>query len=386
MPYHGFRCLLFLLLLTGACHTRADHESTASLEFGGRVKLDAIYNDAAVNSERRSKADLALSPASIPVFGERDAAFDVNLRESRLWGALKLPLFEQQLAAYAEIDLFDTRRDNQGRSRLTNVPRLRHAYARYGNLTLGKTYTTFLNLSAFPEINDANGPAGVLIVRQPLIRYQHDFDWGNLQFSVEDPQSTLTRTDGKRFKPDDESAPDLIAKVTYESAPGNLSLATMLRRIETERPGSGTDDDRWGGAISLSGRWQTFGRDNIRFAVSYGNALGRYLSYNVFNDGAIDAAGDTELTGVSGGYLAYQHWWTAALRSNVTAGFAHADQPENIIPAGTTQEITTASVNLLWSPMLNLTLGVEWIYGHRQLVNNHDGELNRLQFSTVYTF
>ena len=65
-----------------------------------------------------------------------------------------------------------TKKDASGRSHVANEPRLRHLYSTYRNFTIGKTYTTFANLSSYPEINDANGPVGhLLVIRQELVRY-----------------------------------------------------------------------------------------------------------------------------------------------------------------------------------------------------------------------
>lgn len=380
----GILIIVFLFPATGV---KAEHQTQASISFGGRLKIDAIYNDESVSGAHLSKADLAFSPGSVPITDRDRDSREFNLRESRLWSTLKLPVFQQELAAYAEIDFFDTKKDNQGRSRLSNIPRLRHAYASFGSFTLGKTYTSFLNISSFPEINDANGPVGVLIVRQPIIRYRHDFSRGNFQISLEEPETTLTDSSGKRVLPDDESMPDLAAKITYESDSGNVSLAAILRNIETDKVNSTSqDDEHLGGAVSLSGRWQVFDRDNIRFSLSWGNVLGRYLSYNIFSDGAIDDQGNIELTEVSGGHLAYQHWWTSTVRSSVVAGMAIADLATDIVPPNSNEKLASANLNLIWSPLPDLTLGVEWLYGYRRLIDERSGRLNRLQFSGIYRF
>lgn len=375
---------LFLLLPGLLC---AEHDSTVDFKYGGRIKLDALYNNERVSSDYLSSADLALIPSAIPITSRNGSGTDYNLRESRIWTSLRLPVLQRTLSVYSEIDFFDSRRDRQGRARPGAIPRLRHLYASSANLGLGQTYSSFLNISAFPEINDANGPAGVIIVRQPLIWYQQRFGRGEFRFSIEEPATRILDSRGRVLHPDDESVPDLVARLTHESDAGNISMSGMLRKIEADRIGTaGRDEEQWGGAISVAGRWQLFDRDNLRFTLSFGNALGRYLSYNVFRDAAIDDQGNIDLTSIIGGHISWQHWWTSALRSTLALGLASAEHAEHIVPASTTEQIQSSHLNLIWNPIQELTMGVEWIYAHRELINNRSGQLNRLQFTAIYKF
>lgn len=219
------------------------------------------------------------------------------------------------------------------------------------------------------------------------MRYQHDFEWGNLQVSLEEPQTSLTNTSGRRFNPDDETVPDLVSKLTWEKEKGNLSLAAMVRKIEADRAGAaGIDDEHWGGAISLAGIWNVHGRDRAGFTLSWGNALGRYVSYSAFNDGAIDNRGDIEQTDIIAGFVTYQHWWTHTLRSNAVVGVAHVDAATGIVPASGSETLASSQVNLLWSPMLDFTVGIEWLHGYRKQIDGQSGSLNRLQLSSIYRF
>ena len=168
--HFNYSTIFFFLLLLYLPALKAEHVFNPSVSIGGRIKVDAIYNDNSVGGIRTNKSDLALSPTSIPLT-DNDEDVDLNLRESRIWGTLHIPLNKETLSTYVEFDFFDSKRDSAGRSHVSNDPRLRHLYATFMNLTVGQTYTTFVNMAAYPEINDGNGPVGTLSIRQELIRY-----------------------------------------------------------------------------------------------------------------------------------------------------------------------------------------------------------------------
>lgn len=363
-----------------------DNAGTFSVTFGGRVKLDTIYNDESVGGRNTQKSDLAFSPASIPLTNRGKDSIDFMARESRLWMTVHLPVHEQDLSGYVEYDMFDTELDSTGKSRLSNLPRLRHAYATYSSFTIGRTYTTFVNLSAHPEINDANGPLGVLNIRQEILRYTREFSFGELQVALENPDTSLLSFTGRRFFSDTNEIPDLLGKLEFTENWGNWSISGMVRRLQAQRIVDTGNDIKWSGAFNIAGRYYLFRQNNLRFSVSYGNALGRYLSSNAFNDATIDASGDINPIEIFSGYLAYQHWWTNELRSSIILGMARANQDTGTVPVTANRQFASSHVNLLWSPALNATIGIEWIHGYRELENGDDGNLNRLQLTAVYKF
>ncbi len=353
---------------------------------GGRVKIDAIYNDESTGGSKTNRSDLVFSPGSIPVPGRGEEELDLNARESRLWATARLPVYGRELAGYAEIDFFAIDRTSTGQPRLSNRPRLRHAYASFGGFTAGKTYTTFMNVSAYPELNDTNGPLGIINVRQELIRFEAFFDGGILSIAVEEPDSTLALNDGSGIAPEDDM-PDFVTKIEINGGWGNWTLAAMAREIRNDGTvAADAEDGEWGGAISVAGRIHLPGRDNIRFTASYGNTLGRYLSFNVFDDGVAGDTGNINLSEIAGGYLSYQHWWTENLRSSITAGYAEADYDTPVAAAGFDKSFYSTHLNLIWNPTLKASIGLEWLHGHRERLDGKEGDLNRLQLTAIYKF
>jgi hypothetical protein len=95
-----------------------------------------------------------------------------------------------------------------------------------------------------------------------------------------------------------------------------------------------------------------------------------------------------------GGELGYQHRWTPTLRSNINAGISHHDisnlgGPAGFVCAGAARttgaggcglnkEIVTSHLNLIWSPVPFVDVGVEYMYGHRLVLANLKGDENVL--------
>ena len=50
---------------------------------------------------------------------------------------------------------------------------------------------------------------------------------------------------------------------------------------------------------------------------NYGDALGRYLGLNAFNDGYVDADGNIETFDQYGGFIAYRHFWSPQVALNL---------------------------------------------------------------------
>ena len=381
------RIIILLFFVSFTPLSYADHVFKPDLNIGGRIKLDAIYNTDSVGGTRTSKSDLAFSPGSIPLTNGNNNSLDANLRESRIWATLRLPVNRENLSTYVEFDFFDTKKDSAGRSHVANVPRLRHLYATFMNLTVGKTYTTFVNMSSYPEINDANGPVGVLSIRQELIRLNKSFSFGNVFIALENPESTFTNSSGSSFQVNDDQTPDIVGKLELIDDWGNWSFSAMAREINTDgKVINGVDETFWGGAISTAGRIFIKDQNNLRFTLSYGNALGRYMSYNAFNDAVMDTTGKINLTEILAGYVAYQHWWRPALRSSFIFGAAYANHDTDKTVTTVNKYFASSMVNLLWSPTLKATVGIEWLHGYRERDNGQNGNIDRIQLSAVYKF
>ena len=365
----------------------ADHTPGINLSAGGRLKIDTIYNSNSISNGRKRVPDLIFSPATIPL-ADTDDDTDINIRESRFWATLLLPMFNEQFASYVEFDFYDTNRDADGVLYVTTAPRLRHLYVDYKGLTAGKTYTTFVNMSAYPEINDGAGPVGTLSFRpEAILRYRHTFGFGEMMLALEHGESLFTTSSGSRFRMNDDQLPNIVARLNVSEKWGNVSFAAMMRQINHNGSiTNGADEREWGAAFSVAGRVFLRQQDNLRFMVSFGSVLGRYMSYGAFSDAVITSSGNINLNEIVSGFAAYQHWWTSRLRSSVIIGGAYANVDTANTVSSVDKYLASTTMNLLWSPYTSTTLGLEWLHGYRKQYDGRDGYIDRLQFSFIYKY
>lgn len=367
-----------------------------SIGIGGFVKTDVLLSD--VSAGRDRIGDQSLNLAQIPVGGARGehSQLAFHAKESRLWFKSFTPSRWGDINTLVEMDFLGDP------ATYSYTPRLRHAYGSLGNLLAGQTWTTYLNASALPEHLDVGGSAGAITsLRQPLVRWTQPFSVSGLameaQAAIESPRSRIWEPGGNSTTPNadnffntpnNERYPDMVARLNFNPDWGNLSLAALVRQIRDLRSSEKAMSERglWGGGVSLAGKINAHGLDSIRFMAHYGNGEGRYVATtNTFSDASLDPLGNFELTTSYGGMLSYQHWWNKQWRSTATYGFAQADQPD-FVNRVLSHQVQSLHANLLWSPVNQAMLGIEYIYANRELLDGRSGELQRLQFSARYSF
>jgi len=284
----------------------------------------------------------------------------------------------------------------QGDERISNSwsSRLRHAFVNwdYGSnssLMAGQSWSTFFNVGTLPNLLDFVGPAGTIFVRQPQIRWTT----GGLQLALENPATRLNDAGGSTVYDNGQELPDLVAR--YNGKLGDLSwsiagLGRQLRYENRSEKGAVEDasDDQFGYGVSLAGKWM-FGKDNLSFMLNVGDALGRYMGLNAFNDGYIDADGDIQTVDTYGAFLAYEHYWSERWRSTFSYSMAGADNPDTSDFGGAdglAKEYRSLHANLNWLPAPKLSIGGELVLASKELEDGRDGDMSRLQFAVKYAF
>jgi len=87
--------------------------------------------------------------------------------------------------------------------------------------------------------------------------------------------------------------------------------------MEHDNP-DGEDDEKLGGAVSVSARIPTIGRDDLRLQYNYGH-LGRYMGLFTYPDVDLgeQAAGEVDPLTTYGATAAYRHYWSQTWRSSL---------------------------------------------------------------------
>ena len=124
--------------------------------------------------------------------------------------------------------------------------------------------------------------------------------------------------------------------------------------------------------------------DDFRFMFTYGSGIGRYIGLATGSDAVIDEQGELDAIDSFGGFFGHRHAWSKTLRSSIVYSSLEVDNDTSLTGDLVTESIQSIHLNLIYAPISNLTLGVEYIKGNRELENGADGDLDRIQFSTKY--
>ncbi len=355
---------------------------------GGFIKFDAMTtrtSDGAIADG--SAGRLFYFPAATPVAtdgsGKSASYTDVHAQFSRFWlGADTLTERGDTLKAYIEADMYGGGNNAfAGNEVITNTYALtlRHAYVSWNHWLAGQTWSNFQDVAALPDTVDFTGPSeGTIFNRQAQLRYTR----GPWSFSLENPQTTVAtyRGNGTRLNSGDDTVPDITARWAQRGAWGHFTVAAMARKLRYD----GRTDT--GIAASLSGRVNVGSNDDLRYMVSGGQGIGRYLGFALGADSVLDAEGELHSQDGYGGFVAWRHAFSPKLRGNLVYSGAWLDNDAQWTGALVTERAQSWRVNLIYSPFPKLDLGAELSHAQRRLENGEAGDLNRLHTHVKYSF
>ncbi|MDN3413375.1 DcaP family trimeric outer membrane transporter [Pseudoalteromonas sp. APC 3250] len=353
--------------------------------YGGYIKLDAMWSDYSAGAPAGTSVGRDFYvPSTLTVGNDNssDAVFDMHARESRFnFGTATLLDNGKTVKTKIELDFLLSAPGGNERVSNSYSPRIRHAFISYDGWLFGQTWSNFQNVGALPEALDFVGPAeGTVFVRQSQIKYTT----GAWSFSLENPESTITTAGGGMAVTDDASLPDFTARYTHNADWGNFVVTALARQLTYKVGGVDADETSFG--VSASGMVK-LGEDNLKFMLTQGKGLGRYVGLNVAR-GAVLNGDDLDAIDSTSGFIAYQHKWNSQWRSTFLYSFFSADNNTDLlaISGDPVESSQSYSANILYSPVKRLTFGAEFKHAERELESGVDGDLDRLQFSVKYAF
>jgi hypothetical protein len=293
--------------------------------------------------------------------------------------------------------------------------RLRQAYGQFGGLLVGQTWSTFLDLGAYPDVVDFNGPGTIALVRNPMVRYTFGLAPGaTLALAAENHPAS--RFGGPNF----QTVPDLIAALTFTGGWGHINARGVFQQYNVAQqatvpaPGGGTqtvflDQDAktvQGYGFGVSGDFK-IGGDTLVLQFVGGPGIGRYI-FNAAGEPFFftkNLAGDLDTFTMYGVHAGFTHVWNKAFRSNLVGSYSWFVDPKIggvETPAGAisqTDGVTgvnqkdyiQAFLNTFWSFSKTAELGVEYAFGQwRSFTGGGTSEIrgteNRVNVSVHYNF
>ena len=261
-----------------------------------------------------------------------------------------------------------------------NRLRLRHAYGEYAGWLIGQTWSTFMDLDNTTETVDFNAQLGVPFSRRTQIRYT----WGDAKegykftFAAEDPEDQFGGGSAN------ERMPHLVARFDKTFDWGGLNIRALTHE---KRDASGVNKRGYG--IGAGGSYKLTDKDLLVATVAsvdgdFDNMVG---SNGYFFDGS-KFLFDRNL----GFALGWNRTFSDQLRSNVSYEESRAHMSDEmqagLATAGVVanRRLQQLHAGFIYSPIKNVELGAEYVWGRRTTYLNGAGLMSRVDLMGRYSF
>ncbi|WP_197484033.1 DcaP family trimeric outer membrane transporter [Halioglobus sp. HI00S01] len=360
------------------------------LTIDGFVKADLIHDLGPKSGDRTNypNLDLDVSGADSSTGHTR-----LHAKQSRVILKTQTPSVYGKLLTHIEGDFFDGTEAGAGSEVISNSSkfRIRQAYGTLGGWLMGQAWSNYVDVQSFPENLDFSNDTGQAFLRQGQIRYTHDFARYLLSLSAENPESDYVDEYGKKRENNKDSLPDLTVRLKYIGDWGHISTQAALRKLGVDD--GNYSDSALGYAFGVSGRINTIGKDLLRFHVSAGDGVGRYIQEGANSAAIVTGAGTSSVSMETqtawGGYIGYQHWWSDRFRSNFNMGYLNIDWDNDLFAPSAlsiNERFKSMHINTIWRPVPDVDIGLEYSRAERRQIDGQEGNMERLQFSGVYRY
>ncbi len=365
-----------------------------SMEISGFVNLDMIYDFDRVAPQYESTLVPTTIPTTPGLYGS-DGNFITSIKQSRLSFVSEASTPLGDARGWIEFDLFGT-----GSNAGSNAFNLRHAWFELGRWGAGQTWSTFMDITTWPNVYDWWGPSGMALNRNPMVRYTIPYGEGGSHFAIALEQQNasfnvgiineLAPTLAEDLVPKSE-LPDLIGRWRTEGDWGHFQAAAVARHLAWETLESADNrpkGDTFGWGVNLTGILNTVGRDQLKFGVTYGEGIASFI-----NDGGgsnlapefTGAGAEVKAMESLGFLLYYDHYWSEHWSSSI--GLSQNDNKlTNLQLTSEPDKVTYASTNLFYTHSPAFVTGVEFLYGKLENADGSNGDDFRVQFTTRYNF
>ncbi|WP_197423331.1 DcaP family trimeric outer membrane transporter [Bradyrhizobium valentinum] len=373
-----------------------------SFKFSGFAKLN-VYGDFGPRN-RSATITVPSIPLSSGVLGARTpGGVGAGAQYSRLNLDVRRPISESfgTVRTVFEID-WGGQYDLTSQATSSNfTTRLRLAFGEFGktegwgSVVAGQTSSLFSDATLNPirSVSDWTMP-GTSSIRQAAVQYSKSVGPTTFSVGVENTYNDVTSTAGTSYPDSNGGAgftlsgtPDVTARVLWRGESGFFALRGMVRNIEINNeaavPAQRYDASTLGYGIGASGALNLLDKRLTLFATAnHGSGIGRYLSTVSTGFGAVTNFGLSGVTAqraqidtvtATAGLVGLQYKFLPNLQSNAIVAAASLNYPNYVTQFITTSSVINrslwaTSVNLIYSPVPSVDLGVEYQHGSRTLL------------------
>jgi hypothetical protein len=362
----------------------ANEDQTFKFGMGGTVRLVAFADFAG------SIPSYDFVTSLIPVPNDNYGQFDIFANYSRLNVKVVGRIKEYPVVAFIEGNF----------AGVSNAFRLRHAYVSFLGLTVGQTWSTFMDLEAAPATIDGEGPNNQIALRHPMVRYTYYYK-EKLQaaFAVEMSNLLMDEEYVKPFKiyAQKQHIPDFIAHVKYSGKFGHVQLGALLSMINYGDSAQAKKSVYLpAGGFALSGTFHLWKDAKLYYQFNGGKGIATYIQdLSLFGYELLptyEANKKVNTVWMYGGYLALQQFWTKKIHTNVVYGITRLEPPkgdralyEQHAPWYYKYGHYFA-LNTFWNFYDFANVGIEYVWGEKCNLNGAKGYANRVNLLFQYDF
>ncbi len=366
----------------------------ARLQVYGFAALNLIEDLDQMNPDWYDMERTTKLPAFSHEFGE-NGNFWASVRQSRFGVRSWLPTGLGEVRTEFEFDLVGV-----GADAGETTFHLRQAWGELGSFLAGQTYSVFMDFGVFPRSLEYWGPAGMVFYRNIQLRWTPIEGEKRLLFALEQPGA---RGDSGEFADRIELQnvkghfpyPDFTAQYHYGESWGHVQLAGIVRYIgwtDTLVDAYNLSGHTIGWGLNLSSVVKLGQTGNLRLEASYGKGIETYMRDAPVDVGAQENPGDPAQPVVGkplpvfGMVAFYDFLWSDCLSSAIGYSRVDVQNTDGQLPAAY-KSGQYALANVIFSPVKNVTTGLELQWGRRQNFSDGFGVNDfRIQFQAKYNF
>lgn len=270
--------------------------------------------------------------------------------------------------------------------------RLRKAYVEFNHWQIGQGWASFGDEALWPNILEWEGPPSGVWVRSPHIKYFNKIgsnpNWRYI-IALDAPITDFNKYGELEPLIGDahQTTPDLILGIKHEKNWGHLRMATIFRNINYKYENE--KSSFFGYGLSFSGKISK-AQNNFQFQGTIGKGITSYItSIAGFGyDGFPTINGELDATPSYGGWMAYEHFWTPKLHTNLVLGYtrfftndvsrvlvSQIEGDNTVLTNGNVNHVHNYGiVNILYDQFKRMTYGLEVDFGSKYL--DLDGFVN----------
>jgi hypothetical protein len=269
--------------------------------------------------------------------------------------------------------------------------RIRHLFLRNENWLLGKTWSSFNNVSYLIQAVDGRFSGGAVGTRPTQVRYYNKINRWKYQFSLEYAKPSLVQPDTLGAEAVN-LIPDFAINIGYESRFLKLMLAGVLRsnRVQYTINAKGNQSlPGYGGILALM--LDLNENNRLKSSASGGVGIGSLLGDFAFvpMDLAFNSSSqEFESITVYTAYVGLEHDWSSQFTSSLGWGVT-GTQEQAFYNDGFYKEGSKTIANLFYRPktkMKHLTVAAEVEYAERRNIETDSNNTTRASFLFIYDF